>query len=148
MILASQEFKRVSRVVTTKVSARGSISRTVARITTNLLDWPTMSVKVIAVQECRSLEGWHPIQIPSQSDPNRSYTVLANAFVPPHTWVCQCKGFSYRGKCNHQQLAVSEFCGWHETDGKFTQTEQERKEKICPACGGPSKWVMEFEEET
>jgi len=40
-------------------------------------------------------------------------------------------------------------CGWTELQEpkKFTQTEEQRKLKVCPRCGGHTQWKMEVEDE-
>ena len=48
-----------------------------------------------------------------------------------HDWSCNCKGFQFRGKCKHIEVAKKLHCGWFQfSDGG------EPVNGKCPNCGG------------
>ena len=96
------------------------------------------------VQVCRTLDGWSPVQIASNSTPGFHYTVLVNPYVTVSEFVCDCKGFEFRGKCRHQRQALDQVCWWPLVvrDPQPEQTDTQRRSKECPQCGGPTKWEM------
>jgi hypothetical protein len=96
---------------------------------------------LVAVQVCRTTDGWSPVQIESGSTKGLHYTVLVNPHVPVQEFVCDCKGFEFRGQCKHQHEAANKSCWWPMVLD-LKQTDSQRKEKICPQCGGPTKWEM------
>lgn len=104
-------------------------------------------------QACRTTEGWVPIEIPSSSDPNVMYTILVCPWENPAENLCECPGYMFQGRCKHQAMAQMQVCGWTELQVKppkmepaFVQNEAQRKNKICPRCGGPTMWRMEVDE--
>lgn len=103
-------------------------------------------------QACRTTEGWIPIEIPSTSR-EAIYTVLVCPWQSPSENICECEGYLYGGYCKHQEMAQIAVCGWTELQVKppkmepeFVQTKAQRKNKICPRCGGPTLWRMEVDE--
>ena len=63
-----------------------------------------------------------------------SCTVYSNGYSE-----CDCDDFQFRRKakhedCKHLKELKNSLCFWHEMWGK-AQTEQQKKEHICPACG-------------
>lgn len=100
-------------------------------------------MEVANVQQCRSLDGWIPVRIESESVPGVHYTVLINSWGNQDDAICECKGYHFNGHCKHQLLAWDRVCRWREIDGPETQNEQQRHDKICPRCGAATMWVME-----
>lgn len=96
------------------------------------------------VQECRSLEGWVPIEVESSSSDNK-YLVLVNPWGDIEGNICECPGYHYTGHCRHQEEAHASICAWKE--GQDPQTDEDKRAKICPRCGGPTRWIMEYEPE-
>jgi hypothetical protein len=98
------------------------------------------SERITAVQECRSLEGWQPVSVLSQTVPDKSYTVLINPWGDPLDNICECQGYLFRGTCRH--IHTAKVCGWDEFDS-LQQTDENRKNMICPRCSGATRWAME-----
>ena len=66
---------------------------------------------------------------------------IATPGDPPNTWVCTCPGFQFRGYCKHIGQIV--LCLWDEVEGPEEQTNQQRKDQICPRCGNnTSKYLI------
>lgn len=101
------------------------------------------------VQVCRTLDGWSPVQIASGSTKGLHYTVLVNPYVTVREFVCDCKGFEFRGQCKHQRQALLHVCWWPKVirDPQPEQTDVQRRNKECPQCGGETKWEMVDAEE-
>lgn len=99
-------------------------------------------------QACRTSDGWWPIEVPSSKGDSR-YVVLVCPWGNAVENICECAGYTYRGHCRHQTDAMDALCGWTELQEpkKFTQTEEQRKHKVCPRCGGHTQWKMEVEDE-
>lgn len=83
------------------------------------------------------------VEIPSKSDPQKKYILS----LPP--WerkeeeiVCQCEGFDFRGFCSHQKEALRKVCDWNEFS-ETKQTKEQKHDKICPICLGPTRMVLE-----
>ena len=106
-----------------------------------MASWKHMEIR--PVQQCRSLDGWIPIEVDSSSTPGVKYVVLVNSWGGPHDAICECKGYEFNGGCKHQLLAFERVCRWHEQDGPEQQSVKQRKDKTCPRCGGATMWVME-----
>lgn len=102
-------------------------------------------LKLVPYQACRSAEAWTPVPVPS-SDGERMYTVFVSPWAI-HESICECKGYLFRGRCQHQDTAARRVCGWSELSNPQQQTPEERKEKICPKCGGSTRWEVECIEE-
>lgn len=104
-------------------------------------------MKIIPVQQCRSLEGWMPIEIPSRTDPDLKYVVHTNPWGTASENICQCKSYLYRGRCAHQEFAHAEICGWNQAFSYEQQTDAQKKEMECPRCFGATMWCMEVEDD-
>jgi hypothetical protein len=104
-------------------------------------------LKFITYQECRTLDGWQPVKVRS-SDGKNWYLVLVNPWDTPNENICECKGYMFNGRCRHQQVATDSLCRWFD-DGKKSeiQTPEQRLDKVCPRCGGPTQVVVEVEED-
>lgn len=98
-------------------------------------------------QQCRSLEGWHPIAVPSSTDPDQIYTVLVNPWGTAAESICECKGYTFGGKCKHQRHALKDICGWSEIYNPERQTPEQRVGMVCPCCLSPTSWEMEVVED-
>lgn len=102
--------------------------------------------EIVPVQQCRSLDGWVPVEVESRTQPDVRYIVQTNPWGESSENICQCKGYTYRGTCAHQSIAANEICGWHELWAREKQDEEQRKSMTCPRCKGPSQWVMEVQD--
>lgn len=94
------------------------------------------------VQQCRSLDGWQPVTVHSKTRKGVVYTVFVNPWSDSSENICQCEGYTFGGKCWHQEEASSHICGWHELVG-IDQTDEQRERQICPECGGSTMYVLE-----
>lgn len=90
------------------------------------------------------------IDVPSESDPDKTYTVTADFSerrMRNNEFYCSCPAYKYQkmGKtkkmCKHIKKVKDQFCGWHSMWGK-SQTEEEKKNNICPECGGKTETVQ------
>ncbi len=43
--------------------------------------------------------------------------------------------------CKHIHQYHDNLCAWHEQDGTHAQTDEQRKNMLCPKCGGETEWV-------
>jgi hypothetical protein len=84
------------------------------------------------------------VQVRSASDPNQTYLVLFQ--TPDETPICECEGYKFRGTCKHQTLAQGALCKWSSLTGPEEQTPEQRRDKVCPRCGGPTEWRMDWDE--
>ena len=100
-----------------------------------------MSIELL--QECVTNEGYTPIEVASSSNPHRHYIVLCAPWLHQREYICECEGYQYRHQCRHQMEAAVEFCGWTQLDGPEEQDVEQAKNKICPRCERPTKYVME-----
>ncbi len=96
------------------------------------------------IQVCTTRLGWQPVQVPSQSEPGKNHLVSVNLDIAFGQWVCDCKGFLYRGRCNHQIMAVDYVCFWQEGDEE--QTPEERRARVCPRCMKRTRWEVVIDE--
>lgn len=97
-----------------------------------------------AYAACRTSEGWLPVEIASESQPGIRHVVLVCPWGNAVENICECPGYFHRGRCRHQAEAMDAVCGWTEQQvGQHAQTDEQRKQKICPRCGGPTTWKME-----
>lgn len=95
------------------------------------------------IQECKSSDGIHEVEIPSASDPDVLYLVLINPWDRNASEVvCECPSYIHRGYCHHQAEAFATVCRWVSTSGK-AQTAEQAAKKICPECGGPTRIVID-----
>lgn len=85
--------------------------------------------------------GWQPVEVPS-SDGLHTYVVLVNPWGNPSENVCHCEGYTFRGKCRHQEAAIEKVCGWTELKHD-AQDDVQRRHKLCPVCGNPTKFEVE-----
>lgn len=95
-----------------------------------------------AYQACIKGVGWQPVEVPSSSG-DETYVVLVNPWGITHENLCHCQGYIYRGHCRHQQIAADSVCRWSELRAPDSQTRQQHKDRICPSCGGPTKYEIE-----
>ena len=94
-------------------------------------------------QACLSATGWQPVEVPS-SDGETTYVVLVNPWGNFGENVCHCEGYNFRGKCRHQTEALNKVCGWSELEHQtIVQTDEQRRAKLCPVCGHPTKYEVE-----
>jgi hypothetical protein len=93
-------------------------------------------------QICVSADGWYPIRVES-SNQDGYYTVMVCPWGEQNDHICECAGYAYRGQCRHQETAQRFRCGWKEIESDILQTEGEKESKLCPKCGGPTKWAIE-----
>lgn len=99
-------------------------------------------------QQCRSLDGWVPVEVGSRSTPGTTYVVLVNPWGEKDENICDCPGYEYRGECAHQKIAQQMICGWDELGVRAKQqSEAQRKLMTCPNCGGRTMWVFRTLEE-
>jgi len=47
----------------------------------------------------------------------------------------------YPKYCKHIDEALKQIECWHQQWGEESQTDEQRKNMICPKCGGPTEWV-------
>lgn len=68
-----------------------------------------------------------------------SYIVYRQS-ADPEDWACSCPAYRFdkdKKDCKHIKKFKNERCTWHSQFGK-AQTEQQKKDMICPECGGPT----------
>jgi len=100
-------------------------------------------MRFAAYQRCRSHTPWLPIEVPSQSDPDVTYTVMLCPFGNVDENICECPGYEFRGECSHQVIAAQLWCGWSEIGiGAERQTRAQAAMMVCPACGDDTEWVF------
>lgn len=104
-----------------------------------------MQMSIVMVQRCLSAEPWFEMSIPS-SESDKEYRVL----VPwPDDEIddltCECMSFIHRGWCRHQGEAFESLCRWTSIEGPEKQTSEQRKDHVCPRCGGETISDAEFE---
>lgn len=104
-------------------------------------------VGIKLVQQCRSCEGWTPVEIQSQSDIDTKYVIMVSPWDDHNDNICDCKGYKFRGHCSHQYRASAAVCRWSETEGPEGQTPRQKDEQECPRCGMPTKYQMEYVED-
>lgn len=60
------------------------------------------------------------------------------------------------GHCKHQHISFNSLCRWDSLTGTVrqgqeigpdAQTDKQRKNKVCPACGGQTKYELEVIED-
>lgn len=101
---------------------------------------------LIPYQSCRRNEGWVPVNVASDSTKGLDYVVLVSPWGNPNDNICECPGYHFRGACKHQIIAMQKTCWWNELDGE-PQTEEQRQNKVCPRCKGPTRWELQVVDE-
>lgn len=100
---------------------------------------------IISAQKCVSTEPWFIKHILSDSQPGLVYRVMVSMPGDPSSeYICDCKGFEYKGHCKHQ--TSFEVCGWEQVVGPEKQTDQQKADKICPRCTNDTVETLEYEE--
>lgn len=103
-------------------------------------------------QSCRSNDGWVPVLVESGTIKGLDYTVMVCPWNSPKECICECTGYVMVGHCKHQIIAHNSLCRWDSIHGTFhrerevgpdAQTDEQRKNKVCPSCGGPTKYELE-----
>lgn len=61
--------------------------------------------------------------------------------------ICECPGYLHHGHCKHQFEAFNSLCRWNEIDGPEEQSSEQKKNKVCPRCGGITKYELEVVED-
>ena len=95
----------------------------------------------ISIQRCVNSGVYEYVQVASKSDSDRTYSVLVIDVENPEEGICECEGFNFRGTCKHLAIAAENVCGWNELLGPEEQAGDQRRNKICPRCGGETEWV-------
>lgn len=59
-----------------------------------------------------------------------------------YRYVCDCRGFHFRGACAHLGVADQRRCKWNEAlepsaPARYVSVGDARPEPRCPKCGGP-----------
>lgn len=103
-------------------------------------------MSIVMTQRCLSAEPWFEMYVPSATEQGKEYRVL----VPwpddqENDLTCECMSFIHRGHCHHQEEAFESLCRWTSVDGPEEQTREQRRNHICPRCGGETKGEAEFE---
>lgn len=101
---------------------------------------------LVPIQECRTIDGWQPVEVPSHSEPHKKYLVMVNPWGETSEDICECEGYTYRGHCSHQEEATQKLCLWSGAPGEseIEQTDEQREHKICPQCGESTKYALEW----
>ena len=102
-------------------------------------------VDITSVQECLNDGYMTEVIVRSHTDRDRLYTVLVQTPDETQEVICECEGYVFRGYCKHQKQAMEALCKWTEKIGPEAQTNEQRKDKICPRCGGPTEWRMDWD---
>lgn len=110
-----------------------------------MVDQAMDGLTLVPYQACRSTDGWFPVVV-GASGGDASYTVFVSPWAT-HESICECKGYRFRGRCKHQEIAAARVCGWTELTGDRQQNVDERKNRVCPSCGGPTKWEVDVVED-
>lgn len=87
-----------------------------------------------------------PVKVRSTTNPDSIYRVYVNPWGAQEENICECRGYTYTGHCKHQMMAADMICGWSELDCDEQQNIFEKKSKMCPRCGGPTKIEVEVEQ--
>ena len=96
---------------------------------------------IVSYQRCCDLSEYRTVEVPSASDPDKRYEVIVIDPEDPEQSLCDCEGFAYRGRCHHINDVHAKLCRWNSFDG-IEQTPEQRRNKICPVCSGPTEWKM------
>jgi hypothetical protein len=74
------------------------------------------------------------------NDRTKVYNVTVVDPTDPEDAICECKGYDFRGHCSHQAIAIQRLCRWVEGQGP-DQSNEQRKDKVCPRCGDQTEWI-------
>lgn len=101
------------------------------------------------ILQCKTLQGKYPLEIPSETEPGKSYIVTIDPFANrSELHSCSCPSYHYRGRCKHQRIAHLSLCGWSELVDNGELTERHRSDMICPRCAGPTIYgIWDVEED-
>ena len=100
-----------------------------------------MTVKRIL--QCKTLQGRYPVEIPSETDPDKFYIVIVDPWANrSEMHECSCNAYKYKHRCKHQKTAHLSICGWNELDGDERLTEYHRKNMKCPRCGNGLQYAL------
>ena len=86
------------------------------------------------VQECATNLDWQEVRIRSASTAGKQYTVSIPPWGGVEDITCDCPGYTFRGACRHTSAALERICNWTSED-RVPQTDEQRKNHICPRCG-------------
>jgi hypothetical protein len=100
------------------------------------------TVSITSYQRCCDLGEYRTYVVPSKSDPDKRYEVIVIDPDDPEQSLCDCEGFAYRGVCHHIVDTHANLCHWNSLDSEIEQTREQKREKICPVCAGPTEWKM------
>lgn len=93
--------------------------------------------------QCRTLDGWFPTPVQSESNEDINYIVHVNPWANrSEQHVCECPGYTYRGRCKHQAMAHNAICGWNEIEGPEEASADDIQARRCPRCAGPAHYAM------
>jgi hypothetical protein len=100
---------------------------------------------LVHVQKCESALPWWTVDLESESEPG----VIHQVMVPLPTdgiddFICDCKGYEYRGHCRHIQEAFDNLCRWDSKGGPEQQTPEQERDMICPRCGSTTTRTTEY----
>lgn len=94
-----------------------------------------MGYEVVTSQQCLSWNGTTKVT-GSKGD---TYDVsLDGPERQPH---CSCTGFKFKKQCKHVDKVIADICGWNPQWCDEVQTEEERENRICPKCKGPTEFI-------
>ena len=96
-----------------------------------------MNLKTI--QYCTSDGFMTLVKVPSHTTVGKFYEVLVQDINYPADNICECPGYTYRGRCVHQLDALNYLCMWDEIVGPEKQTQFQITNNICPRCGGETE---------
>ena len=93
-------------------------------------------------QECATNLTWQEVEIPSATSRGKVYSVSIPPWGGTEDVTCDCPSYVHRGYCRHTRSALEKICNWS-TESHVPQTEEQRKNRICPRCGGATVLVEE-----
>lgn len=106
-----------------------------------IVEW----MDLVPIQRCESGFPWFTVEMESQSEPG----VVHEVMVPLPTddigdFICDCRGFEYRGMCKHIEEVSENMCRWDSTLNAEQQTPDQERDMMCPRCGGRTVRTTEF----
>lgn len=88
------------------------------------------------ILQCKSLQGKYPVEISSESDPDKTYIVIVDPFANrSELHHCSCNAYKYKHRCKHQRTVHLSICGWNELDPDIPLDEDHKNNMRCPKCG-------------